>query len=248
MTADPRTYIKLHDGMPDHPKVVGLSDAAFRAYVELLCYCSRYLTDGDVPTQVVRKIAAAKIQSELVAAGLAEESPKGMAMHDYLEHQRSAEQAAEMRQKRQVAGKKGGEAKANALALAKQTPKQTASKNVAEGERSKTVAEVERELEELPKTLASTDGRTRKPDPIWDALLEVCKIKPAEITVSARGAINRAAADLRQVGASPEAIRVRAATYRRKWPNVSLTPTAIARRWSEVGDEPAGSQSYTAWR
>ena len=47
MPADRRTYITVHDGMPEHPKVDALSDKAFRALVGLWCWCSRNLTDGD---------------------------------------------------------------------------------------------------------------------------------------------------------------------------------------------------------
>ena len=36
------TFIKLDDTTPDHPKVDGLSNAAFRAWIEAICYCSEY--------------------------------------------------------------------------------------------------------------------------------------------------------------------------------------------------------------
>ena len=45
----------------------------------------------------------------------------------------------------------------------------------------------------------------------------------------------RALKDLREVGASPDDIHSRADTYRSKWPDVSLTPSALARRWAECG-------------
>jgi hypothetical protein len=77
----------------------------------------------------------------------------------------------------------------------------------------------------------------RPVDVVWETLLDVCGIDPTGITGSSRGAYNRAAKDLRQVGATPEEIVRRAWTFRKRWPDVSLTPTALARRWPECDPE-----------
>jgi len=53
-------------------------------------------------------------------------------MHDYLEHQQSAEQVETRRNKRAAAGSMGGRAKANGLASANSHAKQMASKSVAD--------------------------------------------------------------------------------------------------------------------
>jgi len=90
--ADDRTYIRLHDGMPGHPKVRGLSDRAFRTYIRALCYSSEYLTDGQVVKVVARDLGTPKVWGELIDANLVESAPNGYLMHDYLEHQRSAEE------------------------------------------------------------------------------------------------------------------------------------------------------------
>lgn len=42
-----RTFVKVLDEFPDHPKVVGLSDAAFREIVTLMC---RSVDDGGLVT------------------------------------------------------------------------------------------------------------------------------------------------------------------------------------------------------
>lgn len=108
---DPRTYIRLHDGMPDHPKVVGLSDAAFRLYVEAMCWCSRHLTDGAVPVAAMRRMGGWSPESteELTAARLFEDVNGNGArdIHDYTEHQRTAEDVAEYREAKRVAGVAG---------------------------------------------------------------------------------------------------------------------------------------------
>ena len=138
---DTRTYITLHDGMTDHPKIVGLSDAAFRLYIEALCYCSRHLTDGKILSRAMNKMSPAEeVTIELVEAGLLHLQGSTFEIHDYLKHQRSADEVAQMRAKRAESGRMGGLAKqanklASASTVAKQTAKQTAStvlsKNVA---------------------------------------------------------------------------------------------------------------------
>lgn len=73
----------------------------------------------------------------------------------------------------------------------------------------------------------------RARDDVWDAMLAVCGIDPTQITKASRGAYNRAAADLRTIAATPHDIAERAAVFRRRWPDASLTPTSLVRRWPE---------------
>jgi hypothetical protein len=121
--------------MPEHPKVEGLSDAAFRLLVTSWCWSSRQLTDGRIPATSWAKRGTAKARRELVAAGLAEVGDDGtVQLHDYLEHQRSAAEVAALREKRREAGRRGGTAKARAVASAKQTSQQTDSTDVPETE------------------------------------------------------------------------------------------------------------------
>ena len=81
----------------------------------------------------------------------------------------------------------------------------------------------------------------RKPDVLWDALLRACGIT-GPISPSARGAYNKARSDLAACNATPDMVQERAGVYRMRWPNVSLTPTALARRWSECEPNPAHRQ------
>lgn len=102
-------WVRLDDNMADHPKIVGLSDGAFRAFVAGLCYCNRHLTDGCLPAGFSRR----KLSTELVANGLWIATETGFTIHDYLEYQPSKEHAQSVSQKRSDAGRAGGLAKAN---------------------------------------------------------------------------------------------------------------------------------------
>jgi hypothetical protein len=76
----------------------------------------------------------------------------------------------------------------------------------------------------------------RRRDELFDALAGACGIEVAELTRSARGALNRARKDLGEVGATPEDVAARADRYRRRWPAMTLTPSALAKHWPELAD------------
>jgi hypothetical protein len=80
----------------------------------------------------------------------------------------------------------------------------------------------------------------RKGDELFDALAVSCGIEVAGITRSERGRLNKALKDLREVGATPAEISVRAARYRRTWPKVSITASALAAHWGELASDGPG--------
>ena len=132
MARDDRTYITVHDGMPEHPKVEALSDRAFRVLVDLWCWCSRQLNDGVIPEAVwLKRTGSPKVRKELLAA-LVDVVDGEYVMHDYLEHQRSRAQVEALKAKRAEAGRRGGLARAanqaNAEASASANGRQSGTK------------------------------------------------------------------------------------------------------------------------
>ena len=88
------TWVKLDDAFPDHPKVDGLSDGAFRLHVAALCYSGRHLTDGALAADRVSRLVPRFRRSyvtELVEAGLWEAVDGGWSIHDFLAYNPSAE-------------------------------------------------------------------------------------------------------------------------------------------------------------
>lgn len=83
----------------------------------------------------------------------------------------------------------------------------------------------------------------RRRDETWDALMAVCAVTEP-IPRSARGAYNRMVAELKEIGATPHDITLRAIVYRLRWPGISLTPTALVRRWSEC--DPSELEAHLA--
>jgi len=105
-------WIKIDVQITEHPKVEGLSDKAFRALIELWCYCGRQHTDGIV-TERQWKAWPPKVRAELIARDLAHplDIGGGAVMHDYTDHQRSREQIDELSAKRTDAAKKAAAAR-----------------------------------------------------------------------------------------------------------------------------------------
>lgn len=83
-------WIRFEDNFPEHPKVLALSDAAFRLHVRAIGYAARHLTDGRVTSAAVRSLTRrARLTAELVIAGLWEAVDDGFRIHDYLAYQPS---------------------------------------------------------------------------------------------------------------------------------------------------------------
>jgi hypothetical protein len=124
------TWVKVDDQMPEHPKVVGLSDKAFRSNVEGWCYASRYLTDGELPKAWVGRRAA----RDLIGAGLWHEghgcgsadengrpfcisgSGEGYVIHDFLRYNPSHDERASERERKRAAGRASVQARAQQAA------------------------------------------------------------------------------------------------------------------------------------
>ncbi len=94
------SWAKLDDAFADHPKVVGLSDAAFRLHVTAILYAARYETDGEIPGGVLARMGASpECAAELADAGLWDHATGGYAIHDYLKYNPSREQRDELRRR-----------------------------------------------------------------------------------------------------------------------------------------------------
>jgi hypothetical protein len=114
-------YIRIDVLLPDHPKVDGLSDKAFRTLVEVWCWCGLNRTDGFVRTAKWKTFGSSAARDQLVKHGFAELADGGYLMHDFIGpdgHQRSRAEIDELSARRAEAGRKGGLARGKPQALA----------------------------------------------------------------------------------------------------------------------------------
>lgn len=105
-------WANLDDQFPTHPKVVGLSDAAFRLHVAGICYSAKYLTDGLIDVTAVPLLMPKyreRSLEELMSRGLWICHGPVYEIHDYLDWNRSRAQVEAERERKSKAGRKGAE-------------------------------------------------------------------------------------------------------------------------------------------
>jgi hypothetical protein len=132
------TWVKIDDRFPEHPKIAEAGPLAMALQVAALCYASRNLTDGFIPSSMVGRLlpleewlangqqtpskllggpTSKTLLEETINAlcdvGLWEKSARGgYEIHDYLDHQRSRSEVDKIKKVRARAGHKGGKTKA----------------------------------------------------------------------------------------------------------------------------------------
>lgn len=119
------TWVRIDDGFADHPKILKAGPLAIVAQVRALCYCSRHLTDGFLPDDIVMTIlsdlspikAISMCQAKLWQRVGGRRS--GYKVHDYLKYNPSRAETLQLRTTKRLAGQAGGIAKAIADATAR---------------------------------------------------------------------------------------------------------------------------------
>lgn len=83
-------WVRIDEDAMTHPKIVGLSDKAFRLWVWGLSYAQLHLTDGLLPAAAI-PARVKRAEDDLVAARLWEPHDVGFKVHDYLDWNESRE-------------------------------------------------------------------------------------------------------------------------------------------------------------
>ena len=90
------------------------------------------------------------------------------------------------------------------------------------------------ELEPLEREPTTSVAPLRKRDLIFESLAEIEGSDLADLTRSQRGALNKAAKELRDLGVDPGEIPRRAAAFARRYPGATLTALALVRHWAAL--------------
>lgn len=136
MAKDDRIWAKFAVDMPDNPKVLPLSDAAFRCLIEATLYSRRLTTDGFLAS----RLAVAKWGVEVLQELCQNDAEKpslievdgGYLIHDFGEHQETKAEIEAKRSRNRANGAKGGQARAKRVA--NQSAKRESSEPQAETE------------------------------------------------------------------------------------------------------------------
>jgi hypothetical protein len=91
-----------------------------------------------------------------------------------------------------------------------------------------------REPEEEPIAAAPRETQAKPKDELFEAIAEACGYELSSLTTTARGRVNAAAKELRQIKATPADIAGKAQAYRTKYPDMTLTPQALTGNWPNL--------------
>jgi hypothetical protein len=144
-------WIKLQADIVEHPKFIGLSPAAKWAFIEMMIYAQRNLSDGFIDGRVLRAKWSDDVIDELLNND--KETPSLTSVddvyqiHNYAKYQRSRAQVEELIDTRQRNGSLGGQASAM----------QRASKSEAQVKQSASKSEANEVAKEYPDTDTDTD-------------------------------------------------------------------------------------------
>lgn len=144
---DKRAYFTLDVGYLTNPKIAPLLDSHPRAvllHIECIAYAAQHLTDGVVPMLLAMRLACAEQchMDMLMQCGLIEDRGDGnVAVHDYLEHQRSASAVKSASDKAQrAAAARWADAPSNAPSMPDALPTAMPREKERERERSTTLS------------------------------------------------------------------------------------------------------------
>lgn len=117
------TWVKLDDQFHSNPKALAAGLDGCGLYARALSYVGAHLLDGIVPREWIENQRAQKVAVKLIKCALFSPHPDGFEILDYLEFNPSREEVLARRRTKQEAGRRGGIAKANALAVARGSAK-----------------------------------------------------------------------------------------------------------------------------
>jgi hypothetical protein len=100
------------------------------------------------------------------------------------------------------------------------------------------------EPEEL---LAAEPPKSERRDDLFETVAEACGISLTGMTRTARGQLNKACKELREVQATPDQVKAKAKAYRAQYPNATLTPTALIKHWSSFAQLEKKQARPSVW-
>ena len=103
------TYAVIEHGLYENPKLVGLSDKAFRAYIESILYAGKHLTDGFLDERIVARMWGLDTAEELSSNDPVNPSwvrvDGGWQIHGFCERQNTKADVDAMRERKRAAGR-----------------------------------------------------------------------------------------------------------------------------------------------
>lgn len=250
------SWVRLDDDFYDHPRFANVSALGVAWWIVGLAWCNRNLTDGRIPMKRAclllplegvamvngshgEDATADNIIGELLDAGLWEEV-EGFAfqIRDYHQYQRTSDEirGADMAlaHQRSLAGKAraAGAQRDQRGRLIAAGHDQQDQHDTSDDTSDVTSAPPASSPSLQPQLEKTTSSLAR--DELFESIAGECGLDWHSLTTNERGRLNKATKQLRAVEATPASVCLRASAYRRQWPDVSLTPLALASNWGQL--------------
>jgi hypothetical protein len=94
--------------------------------------------------------------------------------------------------------------------------------------------EVQESTKERTSFAATPQNKPAKKDELFEAVAQACGIDWTNLTKTGRGPVNKAVAELREIGVTPDQVGGRAAAYKKTYPDAPLTPMALTKHWASL--------------
>jgi hypothetical protein len=93
---------------------------------------------------------------------------------------------------------------------------------------------------------AAPKEKPAKRDELFEAVATACNIDWTNVTKSGRGQLNAATKELKDIDATPQQVEGKAAAYRKQYPAMPLTPSALVKHWGSL-DDLSKPKRQSAW-
>lgn len=263
MATRPETslWLKVHVDMLDHPKFNKLDNDSIVMWLAALAYSKKFLTDGVVEIDKLQRLPKVKrwkkcvdslVENKLFVRNSDEKTIEICGFSEWQQSREEVEARREKAKKRkaeQRAYAAAQEAKKAACPTGTETGQadaqdepvplhreQSTESQRAESQSTESIYIVEA-AKPKPARAKADSVSTRPRNVVWDAVVEVCDIDSKSIPKGQASLIGKVVAELAGLNATPEDIRARGRIYKRKFPNVPLTPTALLKQWAGLTEK-----------
>jgi Mg-chelatase subunit ChlI len=103
-----------------------------------------------------------------------------------------------------------------------------------------------KEREPKEPIAAAPKEKVAKRDELFEAVATACNIDWTNVTKSGRGQLNAATKELKDIDATPQQVEGKAAAYRKQYPAMPLTPSALVKHWGAL-DDLSKPKRQSAW-
>lgn len=220
-------FIRLSLDYANHPKIASLSDAAFRAHVEMILYSRKYETDGVLKNRVVNRLGSgwdAEVVAELLAndddaPSLRQLDNGDYELHGFSDMQETKAEIAARRRKNSDNGKLGGRPrKPQKTQSVTESPPQPQTQS---GTQTKAETETETEVK-TSATVASDDARG--PQALIAEWIDNCAERPPGRVI---GQLSKEIKTLLDEGQDYQQVRTAVQVWNTKGTHPSVLPSVL---------------------